>query len=158
VGGQALADRYTYLPHIGLFIAIVWGVAELAGNARALLLAGAVAVLALSIPTPYPLPYLPHSRNPLAPPPEGNPHNSVANMCMGMWLTEQHRPDDALPYYLEAIRIDPASYEAQSNVGGLLCERGDFDEAVAHLREAVRLNPRFAQAYNNLANALARRG
>ena len=159
VGLQSMADRYSYLPHIGLFIAIVWGIDALAPRIRTLTTALAVvAMVAFAGCTMYQLRYWRDSialfEHALA----VTDHNATASACLAMALTEAKRPDDAIPYYLDAIRFDPTNWTAQTNLGNLLSQRGDTAKALAHLREAVRLAPDSGQTHNNLANALANAG
>ncbi len=162
VGGQAMADRYTYVPCIGLFIVVVWGLADLAARWRAprfLLPVGAGMVLsALMICTWVQVSYWRDSislyehtlkvtrRNPLA-------HNNL-----GLALAAQGKMDQAVAQYNEALRLKPDYALAHNNLGLALAAQGKMDQAMAQYAEALRLNPDLAQAHNNLGFALEDQG
>jgi tetratricopeptide (TPR) repeat protein len=162
VGEQAMADRYTYIPLIGLFIVVVWGAVDLARKWRykTLLLgtsAGGV-LLACMICTHLQVSHwrttmtlFQHAldvtaNNYLA-------YNNVANV-----LASQGKLQEAVASYSEALRIKPDYVNAHNNLGTTLDELGRFGEAVAHFSEALRIKPDFAEAHNNLGIALVARG
>ena len=159
VGMQSMADRYSYLPHVGLLIAIVWGAADLVGPRpaarRALAGVAIVIVAVLAITTAYQLRYwqnsyvLFHRALHLTGP------NPMAANCVALWLTTHDRKDEALQYYLAALRIDPNMAGTHNNLGNLLRERGQLKSALAHLARAVSLEPNNAEAHHNLGNTLA---
>ena len=158
-GTQSMADRYTYLPHIGLFIALVWGVDAVAGQVRiATIVVAALAIVAFAGCTIYQLRYWRNSETLYTHALKVTDHNSIANRCIAMWLTEENRGDEALPFYQAAVQIDPDDAEAHKNLGSLLLERGQLAEALTHLETAIALQPRNADVHNNLANALAAGG
>jgi len=111
VGRQAMADRYAYLPLIGIFIMVCWGVAEWAAQKRlpsALLPAvSIVVVLALSI---------------------------AARRQIGYW-------SDNVILWTHTIQVTPPNYVAQDNLGGALMGHKRLDEAVVHFREAEAIHP-----------------
>ena len=111
VGRQAMADRYAYLPLLGIFITVCWGVAEWAAEKRlsvALLPAvSIVVVLALSI---------------------------VARRQIGYWA-------DNVVLWTHTIQVTPPNYVAQDNLGGALMGHKRLDDAIAHFREAEAIHP-----------------
>ena len=111
VGRQAMADRYAYLPLLGIFIMVCWGVAEWAAEKRlpsALLPAvSVVVVLALS---------------------------NVARRQIGYWA-------DNVILWTHTIQVTPPNYVAQDNLGGALMGHKRLDEAVVHFREAAAIHP-----------------
>ena len=145
VGRQALADRYTYLPHIGLFVACVWSAALIvrqvssrrimAGIAAGLLLVGCLGVSwkqtghwrnsvtlfehTLSVTT----------------------NNVVAEYNYAQGLGTVGRAEEAMEHYRRALRIRPDYYAAHVNLGAMLRQLGDLSGATNHLGQAVALEP-----------------
>lgn len=111
VGRQAMADRYAYLPLIGIFIMICWGVADWVEAKRVptvvLAVAGVVIVLALSV---------------------------VARRQIGYWA-------DNLVLWRHTIEVTPPNYIAEDNLGGTLQARGRLEEAIPHYRRAAEIHP-----------------
>jgi len=86
------------------------------------------------------------------------PAGSMANNDRGIELTRQGRPEEAVAFFEEALRINPEFAEAHYNLGTLLARGGRLDEAIRHLEDAVRLGPANADSRVNLGVALASRG
>lgn len=161
VGNQAMADRYTYIPLVGVFIMIAWGLPDLAGqllqkmSGRRLAL-NVLAIIACGIVVFFgimtwfqagtwkdTISVFEHAiavteNNFLA-------HNNLANVLPG-----SGRREDAIYHYTEALRIKPDYAEAHNNIGVALARQGRVDEAVAHYQEALRLRPDCAETYVNL--------
>jgi protein O-mannosyl-transferase len=162
VGEQALADRYTYVPFIGLFLAAVWGANDLLaawGVRRAVagVLAGAVLLL-LTVAT-YQQVRVWHDRQTLWEHAlEVTEDNYLAHNHVGIMLTEKGRLDAALAHFQEGVRIHPRSALSHNNLALVLGRQGHEEEALEHFREAVRLNPRYAEAHYNLGIALLGQG
>ena len=168
VGNQSMADRYTYIPGIGLRVAVVWLVADLVERRRiargVAIAASAVAVLALAVATRGQLHHwsggtLSLFRHALA---ATDPDtNWLAHGYVGSALAERGaRPDDlaeAERHFLAARAINPDHPEVHYNLANLLRRLGRADEAIASYRRAVALNPQFAQAWNNLGATYASR-
>ncbi len=159
VGTQSMADRYAYLPHIGLFIAIVWGIDAIGATVRPV--ACAFAGLTIAIfggCTMYQLHYWQNSGALFAHALEVTDHNAVANKCRGMWLIDEGRGREAEGYFIQALSLDPSDFETEMNYGNLLAERGAAREGLDHLLAAVRVAPRRADVQSNLADVLAQLG
>ena len=131
VGLQARADRYTYLPLIGVFIAAVWGASDLAvriadDRARkpAIFAVGALVAAGLIV---------------------------VARLEAGTW-------HDSVMLYQRALAVTSDNAFAHNDLGLALLERGDLDGAILHSRQALRLDPEHPEAPNTLATALSRKG
>ena len=162
VGSQPMADRYIYLPLIGVSIIVAWGVRELASrwsrgpvSAAA---AGAAVAIVLAIGTRA---QVSHWRSSLALWEHAIlavPGNYRAHTNLGHALEAEGRLDEAIAQDREALRIKPDYAEARNNLGSALMERGKPGEAIEHLREAVRLSPRYVTAHNNLGLALGATG
>ena len=111
VGRQAMADRYAYLPLIGIFVIVCWGLAEWAEAKRvpvaALAAASCVVVLALAV---------------------------VAHRQIGYWA-------DNITLWTHTIEVTPPNYVAQDDLGGALMEQQRLEEAIGHFREASAIHP-----------------
>ncbi|MEI6208103.1 MAG: tetratricopeptide repeat protein [Desulfuromonadales bacterium] len=162
VGGQSMADRYTYLPLTGLFIVVVWGAGDLLRNrphGRTALLVLAVTVLSASaLATWYQLGYWRNDlilyRHTLA----VTSGNYLILNNYGIALDQNGDSDAALKVYEEALRIWPKSSFAQNNLGVVYASKGRYAEAIAHYREALRIKPDYAMAVVNIGKALIKMG
>jgi tetratricopeptide (TPR) repeat protein len=162
VGGQGMADRYTYLPLVGIFVIAVWGAADAlsgAGIARPALVCTAVVVVAAYAAAAHrQLQAWRDSTRLWTHALEATTDNYRAENAVGALLIDAGRVDDAVPHLAAAVRLEPAFAEAHNNLGAALARRGALTEAIAHYREALRISPGLAQAHNNLGLALARSG
>jgi len=154
VGMQSMADRYTYMPHIGLFIAVVWGIGEFAGrhaSGRKILAAVTGVVFAgLTVATWNQLSYWRNSITLFEHALRVTEQNSLAHLNLGVALNRAGKGSEAAEHYREALRINPNSSGAHFNLANYYSATGRKDDALLHYREAVRINPRYASAYNNL--------
>jgi tetratricopeptide (TPR) repeat protein len=158
VGDQFMADRYTYLPHVGLFAALAWEARGIAARTRALRLvvgtgAATLAVLALLTRAQTGvwrdgLTLFEHADAVTS-------DNRQVKYYLGSLYLRIGRPRDALRVYEEAVRIDPDYAEAHGNLGLALLALGRFSAAAGAEREALRLDPGLPEAANTLGNALA---
>jgi len=169
VGSAAMADRYYYVPSIGLFVAFVFGLSDLAGAFRIDRVAmGALTAAALSILACLTAVQIGRWRN------SGTlfqytlsvtPDNRLIENNVGTLLGESGRYDEAAAHFAKALRIKPDFFAAsisdadiRGNLGLLLARQGKAAEAVEQLNEALRLNPNNADAQNNLGLVLLRSG
>ncbi len=161
VGLQAMADRYTYLPLTGVFIAVAWGSRDLipAGRAGAALPAAvAVAAVALSLVTRGQIAYWKDSESLFTRGIAVTRGNFVAWNNLGNLRLSQGRPAEARAAYLEALRLRPGSTEALYNLGVLEATGGRREEAASLFREALRSDPGNADAHFNLGLMLEQLG
>lgn len=162
VGGQAYADRYTYLPQIGVYLMVAWGVAELGRSwpyRRVLLGAGAVLVLAvLGIRAHDQTRYWRDSLTLWTHTLDCTKENHLAHLNLGATLADQGKLDEAIAHYQLAVQIKPQYAEAHYNLGVALAAQGKSDEAIARYEQALRFKPDYADAHNNLGNALLAQG
>jgi tetratricopeptide (TPR) repeat protein len=162
VGSQAMADRYTYVPCIGLFIVLAWGMADLMARwsaAKFLFPVGAGVVLsALMICTWIQVSYWRDSISLYEHSLKVTRDNPIIHYNLGKDLEEQGKLDQAMAHYAEALRLKPDFVEAHNNLGKVLEEQGKLDQAMAHYAEALRLKPDSFEAHYNLGNVLASQG
>lgn len=158
VGVQARADRYTYLPLIGLFIAGVWGLADVANrwalSRRAVAAAAVTLVIVCAATTRVQAGYWRDGITLWQRAIAVTTANSRAHTNLGSSLVAAGRNDDAVVEYREAIAIEPSLPQAHNNLGLALVTLGQGDAAIEQYREAVRLMPDYVEAHDNLANAL----
>ena len=162
VGSQSMADRYMYIPSIGLSLLIVWGLDALLASWRHerwfLATAGAVALVACVICTRRQLTYWQDSESLFRRAIAVTPDNYIAYDGLGSALEALGKTDEALACYSESVRLKPQYPEGQYDLGTALMKLGRLDAAVLHLAAAVKSNPAFAHAYINLGKALLEQG
>jgi tetratricopeptide (TPR) repeat protein len=160
VGSQSMADRYTYLPLIGLFLAISWGSWELARHQgkAALTLVGLLVTFGLAARTSDQLRCWTDGEALFTHCVETTPDNYVAQSNLGNALAGHGKYSAAKSHYLEALRLQPQYANAMRNLGVLLTQQGQTDEALEYLRQATRLAPDTSAIYARLALALSASG
>ena len=156
VGWQARADRYTYIPLIGIFLAVVWAVSEVLAGRPALLSSLAWAALVpLGISAFVQAGYWRDSetlfRHALA----VTGDNAVAHSNLGTALLRRGLVAEAEGHFAEAVRINPRFAEAHSNLGAAFGRQGRIDEAILEFQRALELQPEYPDARRNLARAEA---
>jgi len=128
VGEQGMADRYSYIPFVGLFIATIWGIADLARARRIpaiyLAFAASVAIAGLSV---------------------------AAHAQIGYWK-------NSVTLWSRALSVTEGNFVAEDNMGAELMDRGNFQEAKAHFQAAAALNPRDAFSQLDLGVCEKRQG
>ena len=162
VGSQAMADRYTYLPLIGLFMVAAWGVSEFSARHRikkVWLTASAGVLLSLLITTTWrQVGYWENSVALFTRALAVTADNPVAHNNLGYTLSTQGKFGKAINHYLEALRLYPDCVVAHYNLGNALGNLDKPSQAIYHYREVLRLNPKHTGAHNNLGNVLAKQG
>ncbi len=161
-GGQAMADRYAYVPLTGLFIIIAWGLSDLLARWRyqkiVLGASAMIVLLALSICTRLQLRHWRNSITLFEHAIEVTNDNHVAHCNLGAAIFEQGRLDEAISHYRQALHIKPHYVGAHYNLGTALQSQGRLDEAISHFHKALRVNPDYAEAHNNLGISLRAQG
>ena len=165
VGKQAMADRYSYVPLIGIFIMVAFGVPDLfppASGARAkrvvLATLACVSIALLIVSTRFQVVHWRDSVTLFEHALTVTPPNAIAHNGAGLALAEQGRLPEAIEHYRKAIEIRPGYAEAFNNLGGALATQGRVAEAIAGYDQALNIDPDYAEASNNLGVALARQG
>lgn len=156
------ADRYSYLPHIGLYIMIAWGATELLKRwrYRQIVLAGAAAVVlaALSADAYIQTGYWKNSVTVWTHSLACTSENFFAENTLGSALADEGKYDAALLHFERSIKFNPNYAESRANYGITFANLGRRDEAVEQLKLALQLNPHFALASYNLGVVLANEG
>jgi Flp pilus assembly protein TadD len=173
VGEQGHADRYTYLPHIGLFVAGVWFASDVARVRRSrsrLAVTTAVALLiiiALTWTAFIQTSYWRNSETLWTHALAVTSDNDVAHNNLGYLCVDHGELDRAISHFESAARIrsgkrnahyNVASAFVQMNLADALARKGRPDEAMSHYEEAIRLQPDYADAYYNRGNVLFSKG
>jgi len=157
-GSQAMADRFTYLPLIGLFVMAAWGGQDLLARwpvRPPVLAACAVALLlALGCTTWRQVGYWHDSTRLFTHALEVTSANWLAHNNLGGALAREGKLEEATRHFAESIRLEPSNPYAHFNLGVALHRQGRPAEAIAHYREALRLAPDYPNAHNNLGVAL----
>jgi protein O-mannosyl-transferase len=162
VGAQSMADRYTYIPLVGLFIMISWGIPDLLRglHRRTIILAisASIVITVLSGTTWKQLGYWKDDislyRHTLG----VTSNNYIILTNLGIALAERGDVNAAIQAYEEALRIWPRSATVHVNLGAALADQGKMEEAISHYGEALRLKPGYVLARINWSKALNNRG
>ena len=162
VGAQAMADRYTYIPLVGLFIAITWLVAEVTApwrHQKAVLTVVSVVVLGICLRlTASQVRYWRDSETLARHALTVTAENEPMQLLLGSALIEHGKIEEAGQHFAEAYRISPESIPALVDLALALDSQGRFDEAVDMCREALKLQPRNFKIHYILANTLSQEG
>ena len=157
VGSQSMADRYTYLPLIGLFIMATWGVSDLMQGRRCgkglLALSATMVLLVLSVVTYRQTSFWRNSGSIFEHALEAGTGNymvqnnlGIAHNNLGMFLRRQGRNQEALFHFLRAVEISPNYATAHFNLGVTFTALGNRAAAIRHLETALRINPKDEEA------------
>ena len=163
VGGQAMADRYTYIPLIGLFIMIAWGGADSLRRWRYksifLSCSGAIFLITLMVFTHVQIRQWANSITLFEHAVKATGGTWVAYNNLANALNEAGKVDEAIEHYHLALQKDPLEPEGiHNNIGLVLGSVGRYREAIEHYSEALKINPNYADAHINLGVVLARQG
>jgi tetratricopeptide (TPR) repeat protein len=158
----ALADRWAYVPFIGLFIMIAWGIAypmQHRGRYKTGLAALILVILAaFTVCTWTQVKYWRNSVTLFQHALTVNPENWLAHSNLGDALATKGNFVKASQHFAQALRLNPNEEHVQVNYGYVLLMQGRAKQAASHFREALRVNPGFAEAHNNLGLYLIRNG
>jgi tetratricopeptide (TPR) repeat protein len=162
VGSQAVADRYTYIPYIGLFMILAWGAGDLVHRLhirRLFLLPPALAVLCVcAVYAHEQVGYWKNSEVLLRHTLEVTPDNCLVHNNYAITMDQKGNIDEAIKHYLEALRIKPDFPEVHNNLGAAYDKTGKHDEAFQQYLEALRLKPEYPDALYNTAASYRMRG
>ena len=158
----AMADRFAYVPLIGLFVVFAWGVPQICQNRRyhKIWLSASVAFLPLILITVTwkQVGYWENSISLFEHNLRFTSNNHIAHNNLGVALDRQDRTKEAIEHYLQALRISPDYVKTYYNFGVALNKQGRTKEAIEHYLQAIRIKPDFDKAHNNLGVALDKQG
>jgi tetratricopeptide (TPR) repeat protein len=156
-GEQARADRFTYLPQIGLLLLSAWAMGDLCASprhGRLVLGAGALmAVAALMACGHLQTTRWKNSESLWSHTLACTSGNHIAHNNLGTALLQTGRVEEAAIHFQKALKVQPKYPEARNNLGNVFFQKGQVDEAVAHYQKALEINPKFALARYNLGVA-----
>jgi Tfp pilus assembly protein PilF len=157
VGVQAMADRYTYIPLIGLFIIVVWGIPDLLERRPykkvIMAISAAIVILTLAIQTYHQTGVWQNSRTLFEHAIAVTQGNDVAQNNLGRYFMDQRMFHEAAGHFREAVRMRPGNVKYLNNLGIALFRQYRYQDAIACYRMAMAIDPRFADSYYNAADA-----
>jgi tetratricopeptide (TPR) repeat protein len=158
VGEQAIADRYTYIPLIGLFIIVAWGITDLLSGwkyrNRVLAVVAPLVILFLSVTS-----YVQTSfwRNTVAlfeHATQVTDGNYLVHHFLGQYFLKQGEFDKVIYHESQALLIEPDFPQAYNSIGLALVRKGKLPEAVVLFKRTIQMKPDYAEAYSNAGGAL----
>lgn len=162
VGGQSMADRYTYIPATGLFIIASWGAGDLAKKLKhrqyILALLAAMALVTVAALTWRQLYYWRDNISLFRHTLQVTTGNSVIHYNLGHTLHDKGDLDGAISEYKEALRINPNNTDAHFNLGLALQKKGYLDDSIREYRMTLQLKPDDTEAHFNLGLVFTRKG
>ncbi len=160
VGAQAMADRYSYVPLIGLFVMIAWGIPDAVGEwPHRQLALQVVSAFLIAICAALSFQQVQHWRTSMTlwqHAVDATPNNYFAQSSLGYVLWKEGKIEEAVPHYVESLRLRPDFPEAHNKLGVALARQGRLGDALPHFSEAVRLKPTYAAAEQNRAAIFAK--
>jgi len=162
VGTQAMADRYSYVPIIGLFIIAAWGLPEIIKPARykkiVLAVLAAIVLSAMAVSTWRQVGYWRNSYALFSHATKVTKNNYVAHHGLGTALYQQRRYKDAISHYKQTLKINPDHANAPGNMGLTLLQLAQYDEAARRFREALRHHGELHECHLGLGIVLQKKG
>jgi protein O-mannosyl-transferase len=162
VGAKAHADRYTYLPQIGIYVAVTWLAAEWGAKlhlGRVAMGSFMAAVLGTLIICAWKqTAYWKSSETLWTHTLECTTRNDIAHNNLGAVLRNMGRVDEAIPHFQDALKISPGYAEARFNLGTAFAQKGGLDQAINQYRFGLRSMPGDADAHVNLATVYLQKG
>ena len=162
VGAHGMADRYAYVPLIGVFIMLAWGVEEAGERVRVrgewLALAWIGVLLPMLAVTRTQIGYWRDSTTLFQQALNTTSGNHIAHNGLGVELMNQTRYQESIAHFREALKFRSHYYDAQNNLGVALMSMGKLDQALTDLKKAVEIGPNNVEAYANLGLTLAKTG
>jgi tetratricopeptide (TPR) repeat protein len=160
VGMQSMADRYSYIPGIGLLIAVVWAARDwgVRLGARAPAILGGLAAAICLVLTARQAAFWKNDQTLFLHAIQGTTGNFIAYAGLGEYEGQHGQTNMAISHLETSVRINPNYPNARNNLGRILLMAGRDDEALAQLQKAVSLDPGLADARYNLGYALLAKG
>ena len=161
VGSQAMADRYAYVPLIGIFIMLTWGFADIVYrriSGKVIFLIGLIFLCYLILWTAFQIQYWRDTSSLFQQALRVTEKNLLAHLVLGDELLNKNKIDEAIYHYNKSLTLDPGSVSGMVRLGRALNVKGEQDKAVHNLRKAIELDPKYADAHYNLGFVLLQKG
>jgi len=161
VGSQAMADRYAYVPLIGIFILLVWGFSDVVYkriSGKIIFLIGLIFLCYLMIWTGFQIQYWRDTSSLFQQALRVTKKNLLAHLVLGDELLNKNKIDEAMYHYNQSLTLDPESVRGMVRLGRALNMKGEQDKAVHNLRKAIELDSQYADAHYNLGFVLLQKG
>jgi tetratricopeptide (TPR) repeat protein len=155
VGIQCMADRYSYVPMVGLFIAATWAAIEFVRVRNVLITASVIAIAACCVLTPIQVSYWKDSEQLFLHAVAVTDGNYLAYNNLGYYLSNKGQPERAMVFYKKSLEIKPNYDDAHNNLGYCLAAQGKYWDAIEEYKKALGINRNLTEAHNNLGNALS---
>ena len=160
VGAQAMADRYTYVPLIGLFIIVAWGISDLFAKLKYRRhnhhSQPSVILFTSVICSRFQVQYWQDSITLFEHALKVTEKNYTAHSCLAYVLCEQGKIDEAIEHNRLAIEFNPTYLDAQFNLGGIFLQQGNLPEALKQFYIVLQIKPDYIKAQRNIAKILIR--
>ena len=170
VAEQSMADRYTYIPYIGLFVMIAWGLPELVAKLALsaangwlhrkiiLSISATVVLVFFGVMAHRQVSYWNNSNTLFSHALTVTQNNYLAHGCLAEYFRKQGNNALVVEHYKKVVEIKPNYAEGVLALGCALGEQGDLDQAINYFKKTLQLNPKSAVAYYNLGIALKKQG
>ncbi|MCE5324513.1 tetratricopeptide repeat protein [bacterium] len=164
VGQQAMADRYTYVPLIGLFIIIAWGIPDMTKRFKAKILryvpavGASIIILILIIMTYFQTGCWRSEMALFKQAMSATSGHCVIRCCIAGTLLDQGKPKQAIDQLKTAIKMNPSFARGHNALGFIYLKQGKLDAAIKELNRALKINPDFPLAHSNIGSAYATLG
>lgn len=158
VGVQSMADRYSYVPMVGVLIAVTWAAIELIPSRAALTSVAVMAIGACCVITPIQVGYWQNSGTLYRRAVAVTDKNYVAYNNLGYYLFCNGESAQAMDFYRKAVEIEPSYEDAHKNLGFCLAEMGKNEEAIEEYKKVLAINRNLTEVHNHLGNALSNIG
>lgn len=157
VGQQAMADRYTYIPQIGLLVCLVWGIADLTRHWKwrpfILPTAGVMAIAACMILTCRQIALWRDSETLFEHAVAVTKDNVIAQINLGNAFARNGQVDEAIVHFQKALAMDSSYADAHYNLGTAFFQKEQFERAIAQYQKAMAIQPGYQDARDNLGIA-----
>jgi tetratricopeptide (TPR) repeat protein len=161
VGSQAMADRYAYVPLIGIFIIMAWGITDIARTKylkNIVAIVSGISLIILFIITSFQIQYWRDTTSLFERAVNVTKNNFTAKFGLGNELLKRNKIDEAIKHYYESLILDPENDTILAAFAWALHMKGENDKAIDMLRLALRFNPKSMDAHNRLGVILFQEG
>ena len=161
-GSQSMADRFAYIPFIGLYVLVAWGLQGIINRwphrKTFSVLVGMTVLATFMIVARIQVSYWSNDLILYEHTLKTTTNNFVVHRNYGLALAHKGRFNEALHHFQRALKIDPNYARTYHDVGTLLMFKGDYDESLKYFRHALKLRPNFKTSHNNLGLVLLSQG